>query len=62
MATFLAKFMAIFHSNIPAWRIPWTEEPGGPWSTGWQRVDRLKRLSTHVLTLGPRETVGITEN
>ena len=20
------------HSSIRAWRIPWTEEPGGPWS------------------------------
>ena len=19
------------HSSIPAWEIPWTEEPGGPW-------------------------------
>ena len=19
------------HSNILAWRIPWTEKPGGPW-------------------------------
>ena len=26
------------HSSIPAWRIPWTEEPGGLWSTGSQRV------------------------
>ena len=24
------------HSNIPPWRIPWTEEPGGLWSTGSQ--------------------------
>ena len=28
----------------------------------WQRADRLKRLSTHALTLCPCETVGITEN
>ena len=35
------------HSSIPAWRIPWTEEPGGPWSIGWQRVGPDgKRLST----------------
>ena len=20
------------HSSILAWKIPWTEEPGGPWS------------------------------
>ena len=26
------------HSGILAWRIPWTEEPGGLWSTGSQRV------------------------
>ena len=26
------------HSSIVAWRIPWTEEPGGPQSTGSQRV------------------------
>ena len=25
-------------SRIPAWRIPWTEEPGGPQSMGSQRV------------------------
>ena len=25
-------------SSILAWRIPWTEEPGGLWTTGWQRV------------------------
>ena len=26
------------HSNILAWKIPWTEEPGGLQSTGRQRV------------------------
>ena len=26
------------HSSIPAWRMPWTEEPGGLQSTGLQRV------------------------
>ena len=26
------------HSNIPAWRIPWTVEPGGLQSTGAQRM------------------------
>ena len=26
------------HSSILAWRIPWTEEPGGLHSTGSQRV------------------------
>ena len=26
------------HCSILAWRIPWTEEPGGLQSLGWQRV------------------------
>ena len=26
------------HSSIPAWKIPWTEEPGELQSKGWQRV------------------------
>jgi len=26
------------HSRILAWRIPWTEEPGGLQSTGSQRI------------------------
>ena len=26
------------HSSILAWRILWTEEPGGLWSSGSQRV------------------------
>ena len=33
----LEKEMAT-HSSILAWEIPWTEEPGGPQSTGSQRV------------------------
>ena len=33
----LEKGMAT-HSSILAWRIPWTEEPGGLQSTGLQRV------------------------
>ena len=33
----LEKEMAT-HSSIFAWRIPWTEEPGGLQSTGLQRV------------------------
>ena len=31
--------MAI-HSSILAWKIPWTEEPGGLQSIGLQRVRR----------------------
>ena len=33
----LEKRMAT-HSSIPAWKIPWTEEPGGLQSVGLQRV------------------------
>ena len=33
----LEKEMAT-HSSILAWRIPWTEEPGGVQSIGSQRV------------------------
>ena len=33
------------HSSILAWRIPWTEEPGGLQSTGLQRVDTAEWLS-----------------
>ena len=34
-------------SSIPAWSIPWTEEPGGLQSTGLQRVgqDRATKFS-----------------
>ena len=35
----LEKAMAT-HSSIPAWTIPWTEEPGGLQSMGSQRVRR----------------------
>ena len=34
----LEKEMAI-HSSILAWRIPWTEEPGGLQSMGSQKSD-----------------------
>ena len=35
------------HSNILAWRIPWTEEPGrlSPW--GHRESDKTERLRTH---------------
>ena len=43
----LEKEMAT-HSSVLAWKIPWTEEPGGLQSIGSQRIGLLKRLSTHV--------------
>ena len=36
----LEKEMAT-HSNIPSWRIPWTEEPGGLQSMGHKESDTL---------------------
>ena len=38
---FLEEGMAT-HSSILAWRIPWTEEPGGLQSMAWQRVGQTK--------------------
>ena len=37
----------VTHSSILAWRIPWTEEPGGLQFTGSQRVghDRVTLLT-----------------
>ena len=35
------------HSSILAWKIPWTEEPGGLQSMGSQRVER-DRACTHA--------------
>ena len=37
------------HSSILAWRIPWTEEPGGLQSMGQQRV-RHDRASEHYVS------------
>ena len=38
------------HSSTPAWRVPWTEEPGGLQSTGSQRVghDRATKQQTVI--------------
>ena len=38
----LEKEMAT-HSSILAWKILWTEEPGGLQSMGLQRVDTIER-------------------
>ena len=36
------------YSSILAWRILWTEEPGGPQSIGSQSWTLLNRLIMHV--------------
>ena len=37
------------HSSILAWRVPWTEEPGGLQAIGSQRVD-MTEATEHVPT------------
>ena len=39
----------VTHSSVLAWRIPWTEEPGGLQSTGCKEWDTTERL-THTGT------------
>ena len=36
------------HSSILAWRIPWTEEPGGLQLMGSQRVDGWLPLDSEI--------------
>ena len=43
----LEKEMAT-QSSIPAWRIPWTEEPDRLQSMGLQRVGQDKATNTHT--------------
>ena len=45
----LEEGMAI-HSSIPAWKIPWTEEPSGLQSMGLQSQTPLKQLTTQPCT------------
>ena len=46
----LEKKMAT-HSSILAWRIPWTEEPGGLQSMGLQESDTTEHVHTVLLTI-----------
>ena len=39
------------HSSVLAGEIPWTEEPGGPQSIGWQRVEQDSATNTHMYTI-----------
>ena len=47
------------HSNILAWRIPWTEEPGGLQSMGSQRLGHDRSNLTHTHTKAHRREKGI---
>ena len=55
----LEKGMAT-HSSIFAWRIPWTEEPGGLHSIGWQRVRH--DWSDLACTQGPSQLAQLVKN
>ena len=47
----LEKGMAT-HSSILAWRIPWTEEPGGVFSSGSHKnSDTTEQLNTYTNTM-----------
>ena len=37
------------HTSILAWKIPWTEEPGGLLFTGSQSQTQLKQLNTYTI-------------
>ena len=50
----LEKEMAT-HSSILAWRIVWTEEPGGLQSMGSQRVGHNQVTSTNTMDHGNSE-------
>ena len=47
----LEKEMAT-HSSIPAWRIPWTEEPSRLQSMGSEELDMTYQLNHHQVVLG----------
>ena len=42
----MEKWTAI-HSSIPAWKIPWTEEPVSPHSMGSQSRTQLNKFHFH---------------
>ena len=48
------KEMAM-HSSTLAWRIPWTEEPGGLQSMGSQESDTTERLNQHHQVLSTQD-------
>ena len=43
----------VTHSSILAWRIPWTEEPGGLQSRGLQESDRTEQLTHPQVSSSP---------
>ena len=56
----LEKGMAI-HSSIPAWRIPWTEEPDKLQSMGSQRITHNWATAIYIYKIYKTETELVTE-
>ena len=48
------------HSSILAGRIPWTEEPGGLQSMGWQRVGHSLATKQQQSYFGSQIPLGIS--
>ena len=48
------------HSGTLAWRIPWTEEPGGLQSMALQRVGKGQNGSAHAHTCAPDSMLPLT--
>jgi len=49
------------HSSILAWRIPWTEEPGGLQSMGLQRIGHDLVTELACINVGPKLTHVVNE-
>ena len=47
------------HSSIPAWGIPWTEEPGGLQSMGWQSAGQDLATKQQQQRAVPRHTLSL---
>ena len=48
----LEEEIAVYFSILTlAWRIPWTEEPGGYSPKGWKELDTIERLKTTAYSI-----------
>ena len=50
------------HSTILAWRIPWTEEPGGLQSMGPQRIRYNLAINTWLLVVSHKTTAQLSKS
>ena len=41
------------HSSVLAWRIPWTEEPGGPYSPQGCKESEMAKGIAHTICQAP---------